>query len=117
MIWLDEDSAIEYDCNPNGLGVDYCLHFMSKTPTMSQEKLDQLITFSGELSSRSNLFKGSTLARRKSFLVHVKLKCKFHDFTSCSKDVSSFISVGMDLNPNDIEYKPGSHEGCWEDFE
>ncbi|TRY75011.1 hypothetical protein TCAL_12491 [Tigriopus californicus] len=42
VIWLDEDSAIEYDCNPN---------------------------------------------------------------------------VGMDLNPNDIEYKAGSHEGCWEGFE
>eukprot|EP00095_Tigriopus_kingsejongensis_P003781 maker-scaffold155_size301336-snap-gene-1.5 protein:Tk03781 transcript:maker-scaffold155_size301336-snap-gene-1.5-mRNA-1 annotation:"serine protease inhibitor dipetalogastin precursor" len=70
VIWLDEDSAIEYDCNKDStLGiVDYCLHFMSRTPTMSQEKLEELLAF----------------------------------------------GASLDLNPNEIVYKPGSQEGCWD---
>merc|ERR1711954_131585 len=46
VVWLDEDSAIEYDCNPHLLGyIDYCVHFMSRTPTMAEEKLDELKAF------------------------------------------------------------------------
>merc|ERR1712156_568133 len=43
VIYIDEDSAIEYDCTQQIFGiVDYCVHFMSRTPTMSAEKLAQL---------------------------------------------------------------------------
>merc|ERR1719474_1988882 len=35
VVWLDEDTAIEYDCNEHILGVvDYCVHFMSRYPTI-----------------------------------------------------------------------------------
>ena len=45
---MDEESAIEYDCNTSFLGVtDYCLHFMSKNPTLSEEKLKQMMDFAG----------------------------------------------------------------------
>merc|ERR1712039_427923 len=43
VIYIDEDSAIEYDCTQQIFGiVDYCVHFMSRTPTMSAEKLAKL---------------------------------------------------------------------------
>ena len=36
VIWLDEDSAIEYDCSEHILGnIDYCVHFMSRCATCS----------------------------------------------------------------------------------
>ena len=49
VIYIDEDAAIEYDCNPEGTldETDYCVHIMSRTPTMEQEKLDQLLQFAG----------------------------------------------------------------------
>merc|ERR550517_1628953 len=46
VIWLDEDSAIEYDCSEHIFGfLDYCIHFMSRTPTMAPEKLEELQAF------------------------------------------------------------------------
>ncbi|XP_023337716.1 apolipoprotein D [Eurytemora carolleeae] len=49
VIYLDEDSAIEYDCSEHIFGtLDYCLHFMSRTPTMSEEKLEMLMDFVAE---------------------------------------------------------------------
>merc|ERR1711990_959872 len=43
VIYIDEDSAIEYDCTQQVFGiVDYCVHFMSRTPTMQLEKLAML---------------------------------------------------------------------------
>ena len=40
VIWVDEDSAIEYDCSEHILGLlDYCVHFMSRTPTMEPAKV------------------------------------------------------------------------------
>ena len=46
------DSAIEYDCNTSILGVtDYCVHFMSRTPTLTEEKLQEMKEFAGELKS------------------------------------------------------------------
>lgn len=49
VIWLDNDTAIEYDCNEHDLGLptDYCIHIMSRTPVISQDKLDTLIQFAG----------------------------------------------------------------------
>merc|ERR1712012_275133 len=46
VIWLDQDSAIEYDCSEHILGLlDYCVHFMSRTPTMEPAKLEELKQF------------------------------------------------------------------------
>merc|ERR1712142_322486 len=43
VVWLDEDTALEYDCNEHILGViDYCVHFMSRTPTIDPVKLEEL---------------------------------------------------------------------------
>ena len=55
VIWLDEDSAIEYDCNDGALGLDYCVHIMSRTPTMAPEKLQQLLEFAGNLKWERNM--------------------------------------------------------------
>merc|ERR1711892_61281 len=50
VVWLDEDTAIEYDCNPHILGVvDYCVHFMSRTPTIEPAKLAELQKFVEEM--------------------------------------------------------------------
>ena len=50
---MDEDSAIEYDCNTSILGVtDYCVHFMSRTPTLTEEKLQEMKEFAGELANQ-----------------------------------------------------------------
>ena len=35
--------SCRYDCSPHALGyIDYCVHFMSRTPTMAPEKLEAL---------------------------------------------------------------------------
>ncbi|XP_047472918.1 uncharacterized protein LOC125027831 [Penaeus chinensis] len=42
VVYIDEDSAIEYDCGEMlGMG-NYCVHFMSRQPTMAAEKLQAL---------------------------------------------------------------------------
>ena len=44
VIWLDEDSAIEYDCSEHSFGLlDYCVHFMSRTPVMDPMKVTCLL--------------------------------------------------------------------------
>ena len=47
VIHIDDDSAIEYDCTENFLTHDYCIHIMSRTPTMSEEKLQMLLEYAG----------------------------------------------------------------------
>lgn len=50
MIYVDADSALEYDCtDPFGLGSQYCVHVMSRTPTMPATKLQSLLTFAASL--------------------------------------------------------------------
>ena len=50
IIYIDDEAAIEYDCNEGflGIGHDYCIHIISRSPTLSQEKTDQLISFAGK---------------------------------------------------------------------
>ena len=55
VIYLDETSAIEYDCNEHDITTDYCIHIMSRTPTMTNDKLQELLDFAGRLK-RMNLF-------------------------------------------------------------
>ena len=48
IIYIDEESAIEYDCNESFLfGYNYCVHIISRRPNLSQEKIDELIVFAG----------------------------------------------------------------------
>jgi len=51
IIYIDDEAAIEYDCNEGflGIGHDYCIHIISRSPTLSQEKTDQLISFAENL--------------------------------------------------------------------
>ena len=45
--------AVEYDCSDHGslgpidFGYDYCVHVLARHPTLSQEKVDQVIAFAG----------------------------------------------------------------------
>ena len=50
IIYIDDEAAIEYDCNEGflGIGHDYCIHIISRSPTLSQEKTDQLLSFAGK---------------------------------------------------------------------
>ena len=48
VIYIDDEVAVEYDCNDSWLfGRDYCVHILSRKPTLSQEKVDEMIAFSG----------------------------------------------------------------------
>ena len=39
----DEEYSVEYDCGSNVFGTNYCVHFLSRAPTMSEELLNYLI--------------------------------------------------------------------------
>ncbi|XP_065568085.1 apolipoprotein D-like [Artemia franciscana] len=67
VIWLDDETAMEYDCTSTLGVVNYCVHLMSRTQSIPQEKLDLMIAF----------------------------------------------AESLDLNPEEIEYKPTVQEGCW----
>lgn len=44
VIEIGNDYAVEYDCGSGGLGfVNYCLHYMSRTPTMDSDLLNELV--------------------------------------------------------------------------
>ncbi len=47
VIWLDEDSAIEYDCYKSLVSEEYCVHFISRTPILNPDKLQAMIDFAG----------------------------------------------------------------------
>ena len=39
-----EHYSVEYDCSSNLLGTNYCVHFMAREPTMSDELLQELLS-------------------------------------------------------------------------
>ena len=48
VIWLDQDTAMEYDCNTKASGTEeYCVHFMSRTTTIEPSKLEEMKIFAG----------------------------------------------------------------------
>jgi len=54
VIWLDEDTAIVYDCFEHylinwNMYLDYCVHFMSRKPTIEPAKLDEMMQFVADL--------------------------------------------------------------------
>ena len=54
VIWLDDESAIEYDCITE-LGVtSYCIHIMSRTPTLPEEKVQEMLDFAYGLDLNPN---------------------------------------------------------------
>lgn len=55
VIWLDETTAIEYDCSTNSLGeTNYCIHLMSRTPSSSPELIRKLSDFALALGLNKN---------------------------------------------------------------
>ena len=56
VVYLDDEAAIEYDCSPGAISLltNYCIHVMSRTPTMKQNKLDQLLEFANDLDLNAN---------------------------------------------------------------
>ena len=46
LMMSDEMFIVRYDCSEHILGfLDYCVHFMSRTPTMEPAKVDTGTTF------------------------------------------------------------------------
>ncbi|KAK7079541.1 hypothetical protein SK128_001777 [Halocaridina rubra] len=46
IIFIDEDTAMEYDCHTDLQGdTDYCVHFMSRFPSIEENKLLELIEY------------------------------------------------------------------------
>lgn len=49
IIWIDQDTAMEYDCRAvSGGGEEYCVHFMSRTITIEPAKLQSMVDYAGE---------------------------------------------------------------------
>ena len=85
VIWVDEDSAIEYDCSEHILGLlDYCVHFMSRTPTMDPAKVN-----TKEPSLRTSLPFSLQLEQLKQFV------------------------LDMELNTHNLDYQSGDQNNCW----
>ncbi len=53
MIYIDEEVAVEYDCNDGLFGFDYCVHILSRQPTLSQQKVLEMITLAGKYIAKS----------------------------------------------------------------
>ena len=50
VIYIDEEAAIEYDCSDSFIfGYNYCVHIISRTPTLSAEKVEELVAFAGKI--------------------------------------------------------------------
>ena len=56
VIWLDEDTAMEYDCTRNILtqSEEYCVHFMSRDITIPQAKLNVMMAYAGQYINNIN---------------------------------------------------------------
>lgn len=48
IIWIDQDTAMEYDCRAVTGGEEYCVHFMSRTITIEPTKLQTMVDYAGE---------------------------------------------------------------------
>ena len=102
VVHIDEDSAIEYDCTENFLTHDYCIHIMSRTPTMSEEKLQQLLQFAG------NLLK---------FVTCLFLICQERLRQLVNAKFLLFLEDELELNVDHLDYKTSDQTGCWQQQE
>ena len=58
VIYIDEEAAIEYDCSDSFIfGYNYCVHIISRTPTLSAEKVEELVAFAGKILFPSKYYK------------------------------------------------------------
>ena len=69
VIWLDEDTAMEYDCFKNLFVEEYCVHFMSRTPTIQPNKLETMIKFASKFISISIFFVINIFLQKASFIL------------------------------------------------
>mmetsp|Transcript_29382 Transcript_29382/g.45417 ORF Transcript_29382/g.45417 Transcript_29382/m.45417 type:complete len:186 (-) Transcript_29382:31-588(-) len=53
----EEQVAVEYDCGSSGFRIDYCLHYMSRTPTMDPDVLSRLINQTAYLNTEQLPYK------------------------------------------------------------
>lgn len=47
VIWLDEDTAMVYDCVGYDGFEEYCIHFMSRTPSIEPTKFQTMFDYAG----------------------------------------------------------------------
>lgn len=93
VIWLDEDSAIEYDCYQSLVSEEYGVYFISRTPILNPDKLQATINFSG---------------------IEKELKDSYIYFTHTKTLVLiDFIVENLGLNPQGLQYTTILQEGCW----
>ncbi|XP_042234005.1 uncharacterized protein LOC121874118 isoform X2 [Homarus americanus] len=62
IMYIDENTTMEYDCHTNVLGItNYCIHFMSRHPTMSENTLTSLIDYAESLglNNQNITYKGT----------------------------------------------------------
>ncbi|KZS14134.1 Uncharacterized protein APZ42_020798 [Daphnia magna] len=45
IIWIDQDTAMEYDCRLTSTSEEYCVHFMSRTITIEPAKLQSMVDY------------------------------------------------------------------------
>ena len=54
VVYVDENYAIEYDCGEALFStINYCIHIMSRTPTMPSTTLTSLVSFAESLGAHS----------------------------------------------------------------
>jgi len=50
VVYIDEDTAVEYDCDAKESGTtSYCVHIMSRVPHIEEDKLQQMIDLAESL--------------------------------------------------------------------
>lgn len=49
VVWLDEDTAMEYDCGKTFFIENYCIHFMSRTTSIEPAKLQLMKDYADKL--------------------------------------------------------------------
>ena len=75
-----------YDCTEHLLGnIDYCVHFMSRTPTIDPAKVIITIIII--------------------IIIITMIKTQL-------EEMQQFV-LDMELNAHNLEYKVGDQDGCW----
>lgn len=51
VIWLDQDTAMVYDCVGYDGFEEYCIHFMSRIPSIEPSKFQTMFDYAGKLTT------------------------------------------------------------------
>ena len=101
--------SCRYDCSPHALGyIDYCVHFMSRTPTMAPEKLEALKVV--VITVITDIIIVIIVSLAEPWLSRSSLSPSSSSSSSCP--LQSLV-LGMGLNSHDLDYKTGDQTGCW----